>query len=112
MSKLFKWRRMGQCAESLAFLRKKAEMEMSWIDDAHIKDGKLTKGEIKVGIRNSFVRKNPNADLTKLDAIIDKYAGDDGTFSKEEYMQLKNDPVYKKFVEQYGAHPWINVEEQ
>jgi len=90
---------------------KKAELEMNWIDDAHIKDGKVTKGEIKVGIFNNIISKNQNIDTKELEDIIDKYAGDDGTFSKEEYMKLRQDPLYNEITNQFGALPWFNDEE-
>ncbi len=90
---------------------KMAEIEMNMIDNAHIKDGRVTKGEIKAGIFNNIISKNPNINTSELENIIDKYAGDDGTFSKDEYMQLRKDPLYDEITNQFGALPWLNDEE-
>lgn len=91
---------------------RKAQLEMDWTDRAHIKDNKMTKGEVKVGILNNLLYNknkygmNIPTDTTEIEAIIDKYAGPDGTFTLAEYKQMKNDPVYKEFVEQYNVTPW------
>ena len=91
---------------------KKAELEMNWIDNAHSKDGYTTKGELKVGILNNLSDQNIDVSTESLEKLIDKYAGDDGTFTKEEYMALKQDDEYKSFVEKYNVTPWFNINEE
>ena len=86
---------------------KKAQLEMTWIDNAHSQDGQTTKGEIKVGIIQNLQAQNNNIDTTTIEALIDKYAGEDGTFTLKEYQAMKKDPEYKAFVEQHGAKPWF-----
>lgn len=89
---------------------KKAELEMGWIDNAHIQDGAITKGEVKVGILNNLIANGINIDAAKIESLIDKYAGKDGTFTKSEYTALLNDPVYKNFVNKHGVRPWFKYE--
>lgn len=85
-----------------------AKIEMDWVDNSRnsINDGKVTKGEVKVGILNNLAGKNINVDTTGIEALIDKYAGDDGTFTVEEYMKLKNDKQYKEFLNKYNITPF------
>lgn len=87
---------------------KKAQLEMNWTDNAHIKDGAMTKGELKVGILNNLSNKGINIDTTQIEAIVDKYAGEDGTFTLKEYQSLKKDPTYKALVEKFGVTPWYD----
>lgn len=89
---------------------KKAEMEMSWIDDVHINDGQVTKGEIKSGLFNNLRQNNVNMNFSFLENLIDMFAGKDGVFTTEEYMQMKKNPMYKMMTEQYNAVPWFNYE--
>lgn len=85
----------------------RAIQEMKWIDSAGIQDGNTTKGEIKVGIFNSLANTNQKqVDTSEIELIIDDYAGDDGTFTVEEYMALKEDPEFKAFLEEYGIQPY------
>lgn len=79
---------------------------MSWIDNKHIKDGMTTKGEVKVGLLNSLNTKGYNINTTGIETIVDKYSGEDGTFSLEEYMALKNDDTYKTFLDKYNVSPY------
>ncbi len=85
-----------------------AKIEMGWIDQSknNFNDGKVTKGEVKVGIYNNLMKSNSKVDITLIDALIDKYAGEDGTFTTEEYTQLKNDPYYKNFMKQNNITPF------
>ena len=85
---------------------KKAQKEMEWVDNSGIKDGKTTKGEIKVGILNNLQDKGYRVDTTEIEALIDKYAGDDGTFTLEEYQKMKSDEKYQEFIEEYNVSPW------
>lgn len=82
-----------------------AKLEMGWIDNGHIEDGKTTKGEVKVGLLSNLKEQGYNIDTTKIEAIVDKYAGNDGTFSVEEYMALKNDKTYSSFLDKYHTSP-------
>ena len=87
---------------------KDAKLEMSWIDNAHgIPDKAVTKGEVKVGILNNLHARGVDIDTTEIEAVIDKYAGEDGTFTHKEYMALREDPVYKDIVNKYGVTPWF-----
>lgn len=91
---------------------KKTKLEMQWTDQAHIPDMKVTKGEVKVGILNNLLNNqrlynDKKVDTTQIEALIDKYAGPDGTFTFEEFHQMKNDPIYKQFVEQNHVVPWF-----
>lgn len=90
---------------------RKAELEMNWIDNAHISDGIVTKGEVKVGLLNNLINNGVDIDTTDIENLIDKYASEDGVLTKEEYMQLKQDPLYQDFVKTYGITPWFNIEE-
>lgn len=83
-----------------------AKLEMSWIDNKHIKDGMTTKGEVKVGLLNSLNTQGHNINTKGIEVIVDKYSGDDGTFSLEEYMALKNDDTYKTFLDKYNVSPY------
>lgn len=87
---------------------KDAKLEMTWIDNAHgIPDKAVTKGEVKIGILNNLIANGVNIDTKEIEAIIDKYAGEDGTFTHKEYMALREDPVYKEILNQYGVTPWF-----
>ena len=87
---------------------KDAKLEMNWIDNAHgIPDKAVTKGEVKIGILNNLIANGVNIDTKEIEAIIDKYAGDDGTFTIKEYKALKEDIVYKDFLEKYDVTPWF-----
>lgn len=92
---------------------KKAQIEMNWIDNAHMPpDGKTTKGEVKVGILNNLESRGINVDTSSIEKLIDKYAGEDGIFTLEEYQQMKQDPEYKEFIEKYNVIPWFTFEDQ
>ena len=84
---------------------------MSWIDKAGIEDGKTTKGEVKVGLLNNLEANGVDIDTEELEGLVDKYAGEDGTFTKKEYMQLKQDPLYNEYIEKYHITPWFEVED-
>ena len=87
---------------------KDAKLEMNWIDNAHgIPDKAVTKGEVKVGILNNLLARGVDIDTTEIEAVIDKYAGEDGTFTHKEYMALREDPAYKDIVNKYGVTPWF-----
>lgn len=90
---------------------KKAELEMGWIDNSStsVKDGQVTKGEVKVGILNNLAANNKKVDTTVIEALIDKYAGDDGVLTKEEYMALKSDPKYKAFIKEHNVTPFYDI---
>lgn len=92
-----------------------ANIEMEWIDSAHIKDGRTTKGEVKVGLFNSIAKDAPklaNKLMSKIDNLVEKYVGDDGVFSIKEYMQMKNDPEYKQMELKTGMYPWFEDDEK
>ena len=87
---------------------KDAKSEMNWIDNAHgIPDKAVTKGEVKVGILNNLSARGFDIDTTEIEAVIDKYAGEDGTFTQEEYMALRKDPIYKDILNKYDVNPWF-----
>lgn len=90
---------------------KKTEMEMGWIDNSSssYNDSFVTKSEVKAGILNNLSANKQNVDTTQLEAVIDRYAGDDGTFTKEEYIALKKDPLYKSFIEKYNVSPFFDA---
>ena len=93
-------------------LGKELEFEIEAIDAEKVAEIQemsidITKGEIKVGILNNLLTNGVNIDTKEIEAIIDKYAGDDGTFTHKEYMALKEDPVYKDILNQYGVTPWF-----
>jgi len=83
-----------------------SQWEMKQIDNSHIKDGLTTKGELKVSLFNQVLKSNPGTDFSEIEAIIDKYAGDDGTFTLSEYMALKNNPQYQAFIKKYHLTPF------
>jgi len=85
-----------------------AKIEMGWIDNSRgmYKDGQVTKGEIKVGIFNDLMQRGIKIDTTEIEALIDKYAGEDGTFTVEEYTNLKKDKKYAEFLKKYNATPF------
>ena len=87
-----------------------AKIEMQWIDDAQTSfhDGYVTKGEVKAGILNNLAYQGKNVDTQLIEELIDKYAGEDGTFSLQEYQKMKQDPKYKSFIEQYNVTPWFD----
>lgn len=88
----------------------KAKMEMQWIDAAQTSfhDGHVTKVEVKAGILNDLAYQGIDVDTQQIEALIDKYAGEDGTFTLEEYQKMKQDPKYKAFIEQYNVAPWFD----
>lgn len=91
---------------------KKAKMEMSWIDKARHEDGKATKGEMKAGLIQNLYDQGIDIDTTLLEAVVDKYAGKDGTFTQEEYQKLKNDPIYRAYTQKFNITPWYRREEE
>ena len=84
------------------------KLEMKWIDNNNgmFSDGKVTKGEVKVGLLNKVLEINPNFDTSKIEKLIDKYAGEDGTYTVEEYTAMKSDPEYKAFLKQFQVVPF------
>lgn len=82
--------------------------EMDWIDssDGMYNDGNLAKGELKVGILRSLSNSNTKLDTTLIEDMVDEYAGDDGTFTVEEYTALKNNNLYKNFIDKYNVSPF------
>ena len=91
-----------------------AKIEMGWIDNSKgmIPDGHVTKGEVKVGLLNNLQKMDlPNmydkgAIGGRLEALVDKYAGEDGTFTVEEYVAIKNDPEYKQILNDMHLVPF------
>ena len=89
-------------------------IEMDWVDKSRncIQDGQCTKGEVKVGLLNNFDKiKLPlifdkERISNKIEAIVDKYAGEDGTFTVAEYTAMKNDPEYKQIIKDFGLFPF------
>lgn len=86
----------------------RSKIEMSWIDnsDGMLADGKTTKGEVKVGFLQNLANKGIDVDTTSFEKLIDEYAGEDGTFTVEEYTAMRNDPMYKAFTEKYNIAPY------
>lgn len=85
-----------------------AKIEMGWIENSKhsVKDGAVSKVAVKAGLLNDLSRKNINIDTTEIEALVDKYAGDDGMFTVEEYTKLKNDKQYKEFLDKYHVVPF------
>ena len=101
----------GSVLDSWHSSGKMAKLEMSWIDKAHMEDGKATKGEMKAGLIQNLDANGIEIDTTELEELIDKYAGEDGTFTQEEYQKLKEDPKYQEYIEKYNISPWYSAEE-
>lgn len=88
--------------------------EMDMIDHLETSktDGKCTKDEVKAMITDSVKAADPDFDSStnkkfkKIEKIIDKFAGDDGIFTAEEYAKLKNKSKYAKFVKEYNIEPF------
>ena len=80
-----------------------SEIEMDMIENSQdsFKDGKITKGEVKVDLLN---RLPDGVDGSKMEALIDKYAGKDGIFTVEEYTKLKNNPEFKAFLKEHNIY--------
>lgn len=80
------------------------------------KDGRITLREsynsLDVGSlfsgleKGSFEYNRLGHYASKIPAALQKYAGDDGTFTVEEYTALKNNKVYKNFLDQYNVSPF------
>ena len=91
-----------------------AEIEMGWIDRSknNIFDGQCTKGEVKTGLFNNLQNMNLplvyDKEIIKglLETLVDKYAGEDGTFTVAEYTALKNDPEYKQLIKEFHLIPF------
>jgi hypothetical protein len=91
-----------------------AQLEMKWIDNSKgaYNDGNITKGEVKVGLFNSLEKTKLPANCdkeairNKLEDIVEKYVGDDGVFTLEEYTKMKNDPEYKQLLKEYHLYPF------
>ena len=103
---------VNQDTEAADSSEKKAELEMCWIDNSNLQDGSTTKGEVKVGILNNLYSNGIDISTKEIEAIIDKYAGQDGKFSVDEYQNLKNDPLYKSFIDEYNIEPWFSLEDK
>lgn len=91
-----------------------AKIEMGWVDKSKncFADGQCTKGEVKVGLLNNLDKMklpliyNKQAIGSRLEAIVDKYAGEDGTFTVAEYTAMKNDPEYKQLIKDFRLSPF------
>jgi hypothetical protein len=91
-----------------------SKIEMGWIDDSRITDGKVTKGEVKVGLFKSLAKANiplicdKKAIMGRIETLVDKYAGKDGVFTVDEYTAMKNDTEYKQILKDYRIFPFGN----
>lgn len=86
-----------------------AKIEMGWVDNSKNsnKDGTVTKSEVRLGITNNLANEGKiNVDTTEIEALIDKYAGEDGKFTVAEYVNLKSDPQYKAFLKEHQVTPF------
>ena len=91
-----------------------AQIEMGWVDNSQncFPDGQCTKGEVKVGLLNNLQKMNlplvydKRVIGSRLEAIVDKYAGEDGTFTVAEYTAMKNDPEYKQIINDFHLVPF------
>lgn len=94
----------------------RAKLEMSWIDQVHNNDGKVTIGEIGSSLWNNLVTNvhKPSESQHKfITETLKKYAKDDGIFSLEEYQALKQDKEYETFIQKNDLTAWyigINVD--
>jgi len=68
---------------------------------SQLEDGPLTKGELKVSIFTALHKKGSNPNTENIEYLIDEFAGEDGTFSEEEYEKLNNCAAYKRFLKRY-----------
>ncbi|MBR1680730.1 hypothetical protein IJ707_02955, partial [bacterium] len=78
----------GQILDEYHSSKEFSEIEMGWIENSQnsYQDGQVTKGEVKVDLLN---RLPDGVDGSEMEALIDKYAGQDGVFTVEEYTKLK-----------------------
>lgn len=100
----------GQFLDSYSSSSKCLKQEMQKIEQSQegFKDGLLSKGELKVGIINNLRKIAPFINTAMIESIIDKYAGQDGIFSVEEYAALKKDPCYDLFLKTFKVSPCSN----
>lgn len=100
----------GQFLELHRSSSKSLKQEMQKIEQSQegFKDGLLSKGELKVGIINNLRKIAPFINTAMIESIIDKYAGQDGIFSVEEYAALKKDPCYDLFLKTFKVSPCLN----
>ena len=100
----------GQFLEVHRSSSKSLKQEMQKIEQSQegFKDGLLSKGELKVGIINNLRKIAPFINTAMIESIIDKYAGQDGIFSVEEYAALKKDPCYDLFLKTFKVSPCSN----
>lgn len=91
-----------------------AKIEMGWIDNSKgmIPDGQVTKGEVKVGLLNNLQNMKLQQIFDKqgigsrLEMLVNKYAGEDGVFTVKEYTAMKNDPEYKQITNDMHLVPF------
>jgi len=80
--------------------------EMQQIDATGITDGQVTKGEVKVSNNDFYEKINTKEGsdekmqdiIAQEEALIDKFSGDDGVFSAEEYHQYQNSDEHKELL--------------
>ena len=102
----------GEVLDAFHSSSARSRYEMDWIDNAHITDNECTKGEVKVGFLWDLAEKGIKVDTTSFEELIDKYAGEDGTFTAEEYTAMRKDPMYQAFVEKYGVAPYHSFDKE
>lgn len=81
-----------------------AEIEMGWVDNNQTKDSVVTSVEVKAEIYSKFARTHASEDssiLKIVSELIDKYAGSDNKFTKEEYINMLKDSTYSNFMKKY-----------
>lgn len=84
------------------------DQQMQEIDADYCPDGQVTKGEVKVSNSDFYGKLNikEGADekiqdiLAQEDALVDKFVGDDGVFSAEEYHQYQNSDEHEQLIAQ------------
>ena len=82
----------------------KIEIDLADKSMERFTDEEYTKGEIKVALLNNLQKTyltslDTEAIGKRIEAIVDKYAGEDGRFTDAEFTAMKNDPEYKLIAE-------------
>lgn len=91
-----------------------AKIEMGWIDRSKncYPDGQCTKGEVKAGLLNNLQQMelpfiyDKGRVGSRLEALVDKYAGKDGKFTVAEYVAMKKDPEYQQITKDFNLTPF------
>ena len=81
-----------------------AEIEMGWVDNNQKKDSVVTSTEVKAELYVKFAKAHSEEDGSIIKTIcdlVDKFAGSDSKFTKEEYTKMLKDSTYAEFMKKY-----------